>query len=266
LQHALKIDILPAEYTFNPISMQQFKIRPEGYKVIRNKTFSWFIPIMIVALFLVFYTNIYKSEKYDKNSLLFVIPVMLLMMVFILYRITHKQKQLLESYTLTIENNVITREQLNARPVSLYFREVVRVSKLKNNIIVIRGEKPGETIIVPAQIENYGQLEQILQQVKPIDAEIATTFINKYQRLLSVLMVVCMITVYGAGNRILVAIGGIIGIPLLAWSFFEVWKNKDVDARVKRGLLWIWIIIASMIVSMIIKLTGFNPIDIIKPS
>ena len=240
------------------IDMQTFKIRQDGFKEIRKQTLIRTIPIMLIAVtvgILISSINS-KGEATDVNVLPFIIPLMLAAVGFGLYRGTNRQKSLFESYVLTITNNLITREQFNMPTVSIYFNEVKEIVKNKNGSFTIRGKDPADMIAIPSQVDNYTQLETTLQNIKPIEAKGKVSVLERYQGLTGLFVLALMFCVYTVNNKIIVALTGTTLVVLMIWSFIKIRANKNIDSKTKRSLWWVLVVLASVILVMIFKLTG----------
>ena len=184
--------------------MQQFKIYADGFKEIRKRSLYRLVPLFLISIVFVILISITNSNKEtDVNTLPVVIVMMILLMIFLIYRIVNKQKKLLETYRLIIDKNLIAREISNARPISIYFNDVTEIAKEKNGSFIIKGKSAYDIIIVPAQIENYGEVELLLKQIKPFDEKITKPFFQKYPQIISLLVIGLMAVVYISKNKIL---------------------------------------------------------------
>ena len=235
--------------------MQQFKLNPDGFKELRSRSLIRTIPIMLIAgVAGTFMSNNRNPEASNINVLLFVILTMLISLGIGLYIGVKRQGKLFESYTLTINNNLIIREQLNTPTISLYRKEVSEITKANNGSILIKGKNPSDLIIIPAHIDNYHQLEGLLLEIKPITNGIATSVWNKFQSALSLISIVLMFCVYTTTNKALAALSGSILIILMVWSLIKLRSNKNVDSKTKKGSLLLLIVIASVLFVTIAKL------------
>jgi hypothetical protein len=236
--------------------MEIFVIREEGIKEIRKKVLTRIIPLLTVvgiAGITVSYLNSSHNED-DINVLPFLIPIVVFALGIGVFRGLRRQKALLSSYTLTIYSNLITREQVNTSPVSIYFSEIREIVKSKNGNYTIKGKNAGDVIIIPAQIHDREQLAVRLESIMPIKINNTLTFVEKYQVLAGLIPLVLMLFVYLSENKIIVAVAGTALIILMGGSLVKIYKSKNVDSRTKRGLLWSIIILASVLYVMFLKL------------
>lgn len=238
--------------------MQTFKIRQDGFKEIKKQMLIRTIPIMLIAgTFGILISSINSKDKAtDVNVMPFVIPLIAVSIGIGFYRGMNRQKALFDSYTLTITNNLITREQLNTPTISIYFNEIKEIVKNKNGSFIIKGRDATDLIGIPSQIDNYAQLETTLQNIQPIAVKDKISFLQKYQSLSGLLVLGLMFCVYTVNNKIVVALTGIALVALTIWSFIKIRANKNVDSKTKKSLWWIFIVLASVILVMIFKLTG----------
>lgn len=238
--------------------MQTFKIRQDGFKEIRKKSLFRAIPILLIALTvgITISTLNTKDKENDVNVLPFIIPFTLSALGFGVYRGINRQKALFDSYTLTVTNNLITREQYNTPTISIYFTEITEIAKHKNGGFTIRGKDTQDLIGIPTQIDNYSQLETTLEVIRPFVIKNKIPLIEKYQSLAGLVTVGLMLCVYTVENKIIVGLTGSTLIALMIWSFIKIHKSKNVDTKTKKSVWWVLLVLASVIAVMIFKLTG----------
>lgn len=238
--------------------MQVFKIRQDGYKEIRKIMLVISIPLVVISGAVgITISNINsKQNENDVNVLPVVIPIAVLALGFGLYRGVNRQKALIESYTLTISNNHITREQLNTPTISIYFNDIKEIAKHKNGSFTIKGKETVDLIGIPIQIGDYSQLETALQQIQPIVVKGKGSFLGKYQSLTGLMTAGLMLCVYTVNNKIIVGLTGTVLVALMVWSSIKILSSKNVDYKMKRSFWWVLLVLASVIAVMIFKLTG----------
>jgi hypothetical protein len=238
--------------------MNVFKIRQDGFKEIRKKMLLRSIPMLLIAAAVAITISIVntKQKESEANILPIVIPIAVLALSFGLYRGVNKQKALLESYTLTITNNLVTRQQLNTPTISIYFNDIKEIAKHKNGSFTIKGEEAVDLIAIPGQIDEYLQLETRLQQIQPIVVKGKVSFMEKYQSLMGLLTVGLILCVYTVNNKIIVGLTGGALVTLMIWSFLKIRSSKNIDSKTKRSVWWVVLVLASVIAVMVFKLTG----------
>ena len=238
--------------------MKEFKIKPGAFDEIKKLLLIRTIPfILLVLIGGIIITSVkVKGKEAEIDSLAFAIPFALLAIGVGLYRGMKRQKGLYESYTLVITNNFIGREQLNTPTISMYFNDVREIIRRSNGDFIIKGKEATDIITVPRQIEDYDQVEILLAQIKPIVNKSKDSFFGKYRIVLPFLTITLMTAVYAVTNKIVVAVAGLALIVIMLWSFMEVRKSKNIDAKTKRGMWWILLVLASVAAVVIMKLTG----------
>ena len=243
--------------------MQIFKIRQDGFKEIRKKMLLISIPMLLIAgaAGITISTINSKGKENDVNVLPVVIPMVVLALGFGLYRGVNRQKGLFESYTLTINNNLITREQLNTPTISIYFNDIKEIAKHKNGGFSIKGKEASDLIGIPLQIDNYPTLEAALQQIQPLIVKDKASFIEKYQSLAGLLTIGLMLCVYTVNNKIVVGLTGSALVALMVWSLIQIRTSKNIDRKTKKSIWWVVLVLASVIAVMFLKLTGLANIQ-----
>lgn len=243
--------------------MLTFKIRPDGYKEVRKKMLLFIIPAVIVGLgigVLSIYTsntngNIEINPDYTTEHSITIIDyiaylpfvVFLAILGFGLSRMLKRAKKAMESYELTISENLIAREQLNTPTISIYLSEVQEIIKRKKGGYYIKGEKANDLILVPKQIENPEQLEIALEKIRPLASKGKGTNQLKFQALLSLISLGLLITVNVSFNKIVVLIAGILFLAITVYNFIQAQKSKNIDYRTKRTR-WISLVLSFFVV------------------
>lgn len=238
--------------------MEQFKIRKDGFKEIRKAMLIRAIPISLLAALgglaiSHFNTN---GQQNDINVFPFVIPLVLGALAFGLYRGVNRQKEIFDSYVLTIDNNCITREQHNTPTITISNADLSGIIKNSDGGFTIMGNSTVNVIGVPSQIDDYEKLEKLLSEIRQILSKTSEPFLQKYRGLLSILTIGLMAVVYISKDKIIVGISGTVLLAVLGYSFFEVQRSKNIDSKTKKGMWWLILVIASIIGVMYFKLTG----------
>ncbi|MCS3795629.1 hypothetical protein [Niastella sp. OAS944] len=252
--------------------MLTFKIKPNGFKEIRKKILLFSIPGFVIGAVFTG-TSLYTSTMNRRNDvtpgyvpdhsmqlidLATYLPIVIFIAIlgFGLNRMLKKTKKTLDSYELTISDNLIAREQLNTPTISIYISEVQEIIKRKKGGFYIKGEKARDLIIVPKQIENPEQLEIALEKIKPLVSKGKAADQLKWQALLGLASMALLITVNVSLNKTVVAIGGTLFLGLTVYNFVQAQKSKNIDYKTKRTR-WISLVLSFFVIYvMYIKLTG----------
>ncbi len=238
--------------------MQTYSIRPDGFKAIKKQILLRTVPFLILAatLGIAISDNNTSGNQDSPNVLPIVIPFIILLIGFSLYTGLKRQKLIFNSYKLTVSQNQIVREQLNTQKISIYHLDIREITKQKNGGLIIKGKDPLDNIYVPAQIDNYMHLEKVLNDIHPVTNKLNSSFLEKFQALIGLLTLVLFWIVYTADNKIVIGFSGPALIAILIWSFVKIQKNKNIDKRAK-SMSWIFLIVLfSIIVLTLTKLTG----------
>jgi heme/copper-type cytochrome/quinol oxidase subunit 2 len=251
--------------------MLTFKIPPKGIKEIRKKMLIYGIPFsfisIAIALLITFSIDYDQNDQikpasdlYDTSNpydwITWALPIVVVFSVagFSMFRTVRRVKKTYESYELTISENLIAREQLNTPTISIYLAEVQEIIKRKNKGFIVRGKTNRDMILIPAQIENYEQLETALEQIKPIATKGKTTSWIKTQRSMGLLAIALMICVYTVENKIIVGVAAVLFTAFFIYSFINIQKSKNVDYSTKRSRWVTLIVVLSVLGLTIMKL------------
>ncbi|WP_426671771.1 hypothetical protein ACPPVU_11090 [Mucilaginibacter sp. McL0603] len=238
--------------------MQEYNITPSGFKEIRKLLLIKIVPFILIAVTAVIIISLFDStDKVDTSTLTFVIIIVALVLGLSVYRSIQKQKAFFESYSLIIKANMVTRTQLNTRTISIYLNDIIEINKNKNGNFVIKGKYPDDIIVIRAQIDKYDQLEEALNQIKPI-TQTSKSFRKIYSLLIALVTITSMIFVYSSSNKIIVAISGLSFTGIMAWGFIEIRNNKNIDENLRRKIWLILVVIALVLIRMIYKINGIQ--------
>ena len=217
--------------------------------------FTIVIPILVIVLIVIAVINgIGSNTPNDVNTLPFVLPVILIIYGFNLFRTMKKQNKFLSSYTLTISDEGITREQFNTPPLFISFMEIKEIVKTKKGGFIIKGLTSTDVIYVSYFIENQQVLEERLQAMAPITTKSVDPVYRKYLPLLvfpAIGLYICVLTLT---NKILVGVSCVLVIALSVWGFYEFQKNKNIPTSSKRASWFLLLFLASLIYMAVQKL------------
>lgn len=241
--------------------MREFRIKPDGLKETRKRSLIILIPFFLLAIgaAVAIAAMQDKDKKNTAPTLPLILPIVALSAGVGMYRGMNRQQKLYESYTLTLTENVVMREQLNTPPVTLYFKDITEIVRAKNGAFTLRGKDPADVIIIPSQIDGHLELEKTLRDIAPIAMKSKKSTLEKYMAALPLLAIGLLFSVYTATNKLVVAITGTMVIALMLWSFFEVQRSRNTDSKTKRNLWWVWIVLISVAGVMITKLSSTTP-------
>lgn len=223
--------------------MQEFKIKPEAYASLRRK--GWLVygiallfTIATVVLLVLFNTD--SPIMNDAPVILTTIGIMLVFISINIVRGMKKQKVFMENYRLTIEDNVITREQPNTEELTIYFHEIKEITKFKKGSLAIKGFDKTDIIYVPRQITRYDELVAQLETIKPVTPlQGAAATKRKLMSFLPLVLLALYITLFISSNKILVGISGTLVSAGFVWVIFAIRRNKNIANDTKKKV-WLY--------------------------
>jgi hypothetical protein len=238
---------------------ETFKIRENGFDEIKKqliiKSALFLLIAMSFAVVILFFNAKDKQELFD--TLPFLLPIFLFSICYGTFKGLKRQKKLFQSYNLIFSENKVVREKFNTPTINIPFGEIKSISKDKKGGYAIKGKTAVETILIPAQIENYENLEVLFDQIKPIENFQQPTFDEKYRIPMMLLTMVSMVVVFVSFNKILVGVCCLIVSGLLIRSFIQIIKDKNMDSKTKRVGYYSLLVLVSVIAVTIMKITAF---------
>jgi hypothetical protein len=224
-----------------------YKNNKEGFKTIQKKLLRNAIPIVSLALAVGLLISYNQNDDGQVNTLPYVLIIAIGAGGFGIFKGLNRQRQLFESYTLTVDENSIQREQFNTPTVTISRSEIQEILKDETGGFAVKGKSRTEVIIVSNQIENIEALERELQQLGEIKLQQGKSTVERLRFPIVLIGLVMMATVYISTNRYLVLCCGSILALGLMYSIYEVQTSKTVDKKTKRISWWTVIVIIAVI-------------------
>ena len=160
---------------------KQFRLQQDAYKKVRKKFLLIFLPLMVFAAGVGFSIAHFNGEEKggDITYLIFALPIALLVIVPTMLKTLKRQKEQFQSYRLTIEDTLLVREQKDTPTIELSFLDVKEIIKVGNGSFVIQGLQKGDSIQVPAQIEEYELVESSLNSIMPVTTKLSKSLMQQ---------------------------------------------------------------------------------------
>lgn len=239
--------------------MQQFKIREDGYKKLRKRWLGFTLPMMAIVMLIFFFADVLETKRGTGDTWLYMTILWPVIFGFGTYRTLKRQKRFLESFSISISDNEITREQMNTPPLTINFMEIKEIAKFEKGRYTVKGAGSRDIINIPSWIEDPEHLEELLQNLAPIKIHTKDPWHVKYRWVLSVMALMLVLVVYFADNKIIVGISGALLAGLIIWAIYFVLTSKNMPTTSKRRVWRYFLILAIVIYATYTKLTG-NPL------
>ena len=238
--------------------MQKFKIAESSYKEIRKRLLiGSLITIVIIGCISILTTD-HGTIRFNTSTLSFMIPYLIVVFGLIFFSVFRRQKKMLLSYSVTISDEGITREQAGAPPLTISFMEIKEIVKTKRGAFIIRGLQRKDVILIPYGIEDKDTLEDRLAELAPISSKSQDPAYKHYRNFLSFGGLVMMLCATTVSNKTLIAISGTLSIGLYVWAFYEINTNNNLPVSTRRRSYIYFLIILLVLATMYTKLIKFG--------
>jgi hypothetical protein len=234
--------------------MQQYRFGPEGLKAVRRTGLMRTLPIMIGTLVLLFIFRLVNPAVANLDFFRVFLPIFVVIFSYSMWRAVNRLVRMHETFILTIDDHIITREMEGTVPLSLHIFEIKSIVKKKDGMLSIRGEKAADIIQIPTTIEQYDELEQALRQLHPFEEAEERSFLERFRWVFSILIFASIPSVYLVDNKFLVIIFGTISVGVWLLYFILVQRNPNITSQ-RRKSSWIALVgIAFVLYAMYTKL------------
>ncbi len=237
--------------------MHQFKISPAGIAEVKRKAMRTTVPVMIAAVLVGGLLPELAGRgrgNFDPTTLFLLVPLMAIVLGCGFWKGFKQQRQLLESYTLTVEAHDVVREQFDTPTIRIPKSEITSITRNANGSFSIKGSNGAGDIIIPAQVDHFAELERLLEEVHPVTVLTSPSLLQKYNMLLGWVMVGLMALHFISTNAAAVVASGVAIIGLTLWSFLVTVRNKNVDNKTARGAYWSLFVILAVLVRIFYKI------------
>ncbi len=225
--------------------MQVFRIGPEGIRKVKRKILIRVTPLVIIGIVFLYYTASRSYKKYTVNTIDPVLAVLLgFFIILYLFRFMAGVTRSLKSYTLTFTEDQISQIELNTTGISIDLNEIQEINKIKTGSILVKGIDKADLILIPWYLEGYADVQQRLQQVRPIENSSKLLFWSRVQAFLSYLTLGLIFCIFSIDTKWVVASCGILFIAVMILYRFLLRNKVNVYNRTKnRPALAIFLII-----------------------
>lgn len=239
--------------------METYTVSKEAYQKLVKKRLRITIPFIALILLISIGGNLYTAKGGGEFlSLIIILPLVTALLGFSLYRGMRKQSQLVLSYSLTVTESEITREQQSTPTITINFMEVKEIIKTKKGGFQIKGRTSRDIIHVPHLIDNPVGLEEQLARFSSITTIKGNgTPFEAYQSLIYLAGVAGFVASMSVSNPLLILLSGGVAIAVLIWLFITIRQSKNATAAMRRRS-WLYLLFVIVIlVNLYTRIVGY---------
>ena len=234
--------------------MSTFKLTAEGIIATKRIMLKIFIPVMLLAITggLLIGTLSMDNPQIDWVFLGIFIPLIAGFIIYIIVRSMKNMTNMLESLTIEIEEDYITKSQLNFPDVIIARDQITKIYETHKGDIAIKADSH-KIIAISRYIENRERVKELLTAFAPIEQEKSKGLL--YLILLLAAMFGLLGAFYFSENPRVILISGSLLIVSLVSSIIIQFMSKLVSMRIKFASLFLLIVIAGIIQRMLTAVT-----------
>jgi len=238
--------------------MRTFKLDPDGFKEIRQKTLTRTISIgLLGALAGLYISSVNKNTDTSTVDILpFVIPIILVALGFRLFKGLKRQKDMWDSYELTFDGETITRKQNNVPTVTINKSDLQEMVESPQGHILLKTGQRTNLINIPSSVQDRDELLKALADFGLMNKQTGNK--SKLTLIASLVGIGLMVVFFVSKEKSIILLTGTILTVGLLWSFFEIQRSKLIDKRTKRAAYFIFLVLFSIIGRLLIELKIFD--------
>lgn len=212
--------------------MKTHRLKPDGFWIIRiNLQKKCLQTIMAVIVFVPFFAFWFFSFN-PVHTIFLVLGLVFLSLINYLHCL-RVQKSGLDSYELTVSDDLIIRNQAQIPEVAIQRGQVTGIHETAGVGILVMTADYYKYIFIPAMLDNYDEVRDELKRWKAIEIMPDKRFFSKPSTTVVVFVVSFMTTVLAEDIRVFLP-AGLLMVSLLVHTLIGLHIKTDVEARVRR--------------------------------
>ena len=177
---------------------------------------------------------------------------------FTIPRNYRQQRELAQSYKLTLQDNTITRTQAGAQEISIARGNIARITELPGRGLALFAANSRLRFGIPATLEGYAELRATLESWHRIEA-VASTGLH-WQAVAVPLIALAIVGLFAiaiiSNDKVLVTVSGLAAIIVSVASALVLWNSAQVDTKTKSRLWLISIPLLGVVAKVIYTLVS----------
>ncbi|MES3017001.1 MAG: hypothetical protein V4721_04450 [Bacteroidota bacterium] len=224
--------------------MKTFVIKEDGINsMMKDLYIRGSLAATAIFIFLFAMTYFRPNRNLDETGIIILIIIFASITTWFFSIAIAKTRRLFESFSLTFDGNLITRDQYDTPTITLLRTEITEIIKYKKGSFKIKGGSKYDVILVPKQIAEGHQLEELLKQIVPVVEK--EREISILQSLTMIGVVIAFFALYETTkNKFVVFTCGAILILATIFHLLNTHKSKNIDYSSKRN---VWLTILTLI-------------------
>ena len=221
---------------------QEFRLGEAFFQNFRRVTLTRTLPLMLLAGAAGFFMTRTGSDL-PAGFGMATGGAILLMIAYSMRRSYRQQTERLRGFRVLLSAEGLRRNQPGLAEVFLHADQICRVVEYPGRSLTVHGPTPAQLIAIPATIEGFQQIRQILETWCPVEIGTSWSLAGQAPALSGVATLAALVTVYRSENAAIVTALGVALIGVLAWAFLSLRSNPNLDAKTKRS---VWFVLLPM--------------------
>lgn len=217
--------------------MEQFRLDFDGInRAIKVRALTM-TPTLFFAILLGLYISSVRSEKaIDAFPSIVAICCAFVVTILIAYFGSQGFRRSLDSYTLTFEGNLITRDQHNTPTITFTKADIREITRDKKGSYRIKAESWSSFMIIPAEVEHPDRLYKLLSNIVPvIDKPSHDSIFKKIGFMLAMVVVILTVILFKESKGRLVVLT--IEVIVAGGIIYSLIRNHQ-DKKAEKDSLW----------------------------
>ncbi|MCU0392351.1 MAG: hypothetical protein MUE81_14640 [Thermoflexibacter sp.] len=237
---------------------QVYHLSQEGIKKNKQliiKSFAITFSIVIAMFTYSFWNVDFREQENWLTGFMFFLSIM--MITTTIYGM-QKRIEIMNSFTIEIEEDSITRKQKDTPEITIYNKNIESIQNKEGKGLLIKTNEK-DMIYIPAAIEGYQYIYNHAITLKSIEPLKSPEFLN-IKFILSILSGICTIALFFDINTYLRGICAVIALLGMIYNFILIRESKHLDKNVKR-VSWLMLFLLFPIIGSLLTVFDIGGIN-----
>lgn len=235
--------------------MEQFRLDFDGINKALKVRALTMTPVLFFGMLLTLYISSVRSGRtIEVFPATVAICTVFLLTILIVYFGSQGLRRLLDSYTLTFDGNIITREQHNTPTITFTIADITEIARDKKGSYRIKAESWPSPMKIPAEVEDADRLYKLLSNIVPvIEKPSHDSVLKQIGSMLAIVAIILAFILFELSKDSVVLVTcGVILVVIIIYSVLQNQKDKNVGYNTK-GSLWHTVFLLISIIIIIYK-------------
>jgi hypothetical protein len=139
------------------------------------------------------------------------------------------------SYELLLDNDTLIRKQVRTPDLQIHRNEITRLQEIQSGNLVVKTDDKRKFIVIPNSLDGFEEVKLQLAEWKELEIQPEQPLWKRAGIWLALALFIGLIIVFASQSIQIVLPIGLLLILFFVWSFVELQRSPQMDAKIKRS-------------------------------